>query len=44
MYPHIESVSSDQQLPPATDVAIIGGGIIGVCAAYCLAARGIAVV
>ncbi|MDF5905918.1 FAD-dependent oxidoreductase [Pseudomonas aeruginosa] len=30
--------------PPATDVAIIGGGIIGVCAAYCLAARGIAVV
>ena len=44
MYPHIESVSSDRQLPPATDVAIIGGGIIGVCAAYCLAARGIAVV
>jgi glycine/D-amino acid oxidase-like deaminating enzyme len=44
MYPHIESVSSDLQLPPVTDVAIIGGGIIGVCAAYCLAARGIDVV
>jgi len=44
MGPYVDSVTSDEVLPPSTAVVVIGGGIIGVCAAFALAARGIAVV
>jgi glycine/D-amino acid oxidase-like deaminating enzyme len=44
MPPHVEPVPSDQQLPDSTEVAIIGGGIIGVSTALTLAERGIPVV
>ena len=43
MAPLVDPVPSDQQLPNATEVAIIGGGIIGVSAALTLAERGIPV-
>ena len=41
--PLVDPVPSDQQLPNETEVAIIGGGIIGVSAALTLAERGIPV-
>lgn len=44
MSPHVESVPSDPAQPDRTGVAIIGGGIIGVCTAYFLAAKGVPVV
>jgi glycine/D-amino acid oxidase-like deaminating enzyme len=44
MGPYVDSVTSDEILPAATSVAIIGGGIIGVCAALTIASRGIPVV
>jgi glycine/D-amino acid oxidase-like deaminating enzyme len=44
MGPYVDSVRSDEQLPTATSVVIIGGGIIGTSAALSLAARGIPVV
>ena len=43
MPPLVDPVPSDQQLPNETEVAIIGGGIIGVSAALTLAERGIPV-
>ena len=43
MAPLVDPVPSDQQLPNSTEVAIIGGGIIGVSAALTLAERGIPV-
>jgi glycine/D-amino acid oxidase-like deaminating enzyme len=44
MGPYVDSVRSDEQMPAATSVVIIGGGIIGASAALSLAARGIPVV
>jgi len=43
MGPYVDSVTADEVLPAATAVAIIGGGIIGVSAAFFLASRGIPV-
>ncbi len=43
MGPPVDPVRSDEVLPERTDVLIVGGGIIGVCTALCLAERGIAV-
>ncbi|HEX9858381.1 MAG TPA: FAD-binding oxidoreductase [Paracoccaceae bacterium] len=36
-------VTTSQTLPEAADVVVIGGGIVGVCAAYYLARRGVKV-
>lgn len=44
MGPVVDSVRADEQVPATTTVVIIGGGIIGVCAAFTLASRGIPVV
>jgi glycine/D-amino acid oxidase-like deaminating enzyme len=44
MGPYVDSVTSDEILPTSTSVVIIGGGIIGVSAAFTLASRGISVV
>jgi glycine/D-amino acid oxidase-like deaminating enzyme len=44
MGPYVDSVTPDELLPPATSVAIVGGGIVGTSAALSLAARGIPVV
>lgn len=44
MGPYVDSVTSDEILPTATRVVVIGGGIIGTCAALTLASRGIPVV
>jgi glycine/D-amino acid oxidase-like deaminating enzyme len=43
MGPYVDSVTSDETLPAATSVVIIGGGIIGTSAALTLASRGIPV-
>src|SRR5579871_5059803 len=44
MGPYVDSIVADEQMPAATAVAVIGGGIIGTSAALTLAARGIPVV
>ncbi|MGA2188050.1 MAG: FAD-binding oxidoreductase [Steroidobacteraceae bacterium] len=44
MGPYVDSVTSDEVLPASTSVVIIGGGIIGVSAAFTLASRGVPVV
>ena len=44
MGPYVDSVISDEVLPAATQVVVIGGGIVGTFAALTLANRGIPVV
>jgi glycine/D-amino acid oxidase-like deaminating enzyme len=44
MGPYVDSVTSDEVLPAATSVVVIGGGIIGTSAAMTLASQGIPVV
>lgn len=43
MSPSIKYIPSDEHLPSSADVVIIGGGIVGVTAAYFLARRGLSV-
>ncbi len=40
MNPAIRRIVSDETLPEAVDVVVVGGGIIGTCTAYFLARRG----
>ncbi len=40
---HVEHVPGDPILPERSSVVVIGGGIIGVCTAYFLAAKGVQV-
>jgi glycine/D-amino acid oxidase-like deaminating enzyme len=44
MGPYVDSIISDEVMPAATSVVVIGGGIIGTFAAFTLASRGIPVV
>jgi glycine/D-amino acid oxidase-like deaminating enzyme len=44
MGPYVDSVIPDEVMPDITSVVIIGGGIVGTCAALTLAGRGIPVV
>jgi glycine/D-amino acid oxidase-like deaminating enzyme len=44
MGPYVDPVASDEAIPTATSVVVIGGGIIGVSAALTLATGGISVV
>lgn len=43
MQPVVQPVKSDEHLPDAGDVALIGGGILGTASAYYLARRGLRV-
>ena len=43
MPPAVDAVQSDGRLPTASDVVVIGGGIIGCSAAYFLAKKGLSV-
>ncbi len=40
MSPPVKRISSDEKLPPAADIVIIGAGIAGCSAAYALARKG----
>lgn len=40
MFPAIERIASDESLPQAVDVVVVGGGIVGTAAAYFLSKRG----
>ena len=44
MGPHVTILPSNTDIPKAAEVVIAGGGIIGVCIAWFLAQKGIAVV
>lgn len=43
MSPAVRHVASDEGLPKAVDVAVVGGGIVGAASAYYLAKRGFSV-
>lgn len=43
MSPRVERIHSNEHLPAAADVVIVGGGILGSSAAYFLAKRGLSV-
>ena len=43
MSPPLQRVASDEKLPAATDVVVIGGGMAGCAAAYALAGKGLSV-
>ncbi|KPF90663.1 D-amino acid oxidase [Novosphingobium sp. AAP83] len=43
MSPEVERIASNERLPSAVDVVIVGGGIVGSSAAYFLAKQGVSV-
>ena len=43
MLPFVQQVASDEHLPDAVDVVVVGGGIVGAAATYYLAKRGLKV-
>jgi glycine/D-amino acid oxidase-like deaminating enzyme len=43
MGPYVDSIIADEAMPAVTGVVVIGGGIVGACAALTLASRGVGV-